>query len=140
MASHISEMEAALASEDEPAAVLHRFIDAEIDSIAKRRDFFFIYYTYLHPQHSDHRLVDVQLDCDCQKQLMDRLREVIARGIANGELVNVDGDYIGAVLMGGIISMYYLGRMRFTEEWDVEEMKACLKKIFFGPVLIGERS
>ena len=141
--SHFSALKAALESEGSPVDKINRLIDAYFDSVNKDMEFFSMYYTHFHPgPKDDPHAGSLNLEFVQKQKLkcIEMTTEVFSDGIRRGYFVGLDPEYLGAALLGMMISFFCFADGKFETERNVDNMSESVKKIFFNSVLIeGEK-
>lgn len=140
--AHFDEIDAALAAEGEPAAVIAGVIDAQLESVNKRRLFFVIYFTHFHPGTIDgysgySGALDHVFMQHRKRKMLVGIKEVFERGIQSKQFANIDSRYLTSALFGMFISFSFLDEENKTEAWDLEEKKSAIKNILFDRTLLS---
>ena len=135
-------MESVLNTDGTPAEIIDELIECQLDSLAKRRLFFTIYFTHFHPGTFDGYAgytgaLDHALMQEKKKNMLDAMDRVFTRGTALGQFAPIQSRYLTAALFGMFISFSFIDGRNTSLDWDVEEMKIAIKQILFEPVLIS---
>jgi AcrR family transcriptional regulator len=139
--AHFDEIDDTLESTGTPAEIIARLIDCQMDSVAKRRLFFVIYFTHFHPGTIDgysgySGALDHVFMQNRKVKMLKAINAVFQRGIENKQFTNIDSRYLTAALFGMFISFSFLDEENTAEAWNLEEKKSALKKILFDRTLV----
>ena len=137
--SHFDELELSLKEGETPRERIASLIDAYIHSMNRRKRFFRVYFTNFHPGAHDEccRLGKEDLIMERRKRVIGQIENVFRKGVEAGQFVGIDPQYLAAAMFGMAISFAFLADHKFAVDgqWDVDGMKAALKKILFNGLL-----
>jgi AcrR family transcriptional regulator len=139
--AHFNEMDCILAGQGTPREIIEALIDGYFSSVQKRRPFFIIYFTHFHPgtvegysgysESLDHSFLQRR-----KVRMLEKMTQVFQTGIEQGSFPPIDSRYLTTALFGMLISFTFSGKGNLSSDWDTEEMKSALGKIFFDRVLL----
>ena len=142
LGAHFDEMGEILDTDGSPQEIIDAIIECQMDSLAKRRLFFTIYFTHFHPGTIDgyagytgalnHAVMQER-----KIAILNSMNSVFRRGIELGQFADINSRFLSTALFGMFISFSFInGRNRISPE-DVQEMKTAIKRILFDRVLIA---
>jgi AcrR family transcriptional regulator len=121
------------------AAVVDRIIDIFVDEILGHSDYMMLYLNYIHARPDAlHQDGNGGFSCihDRKKQQFERLEEVFRQGIEEGVFTDVPPYYLSGALHGILMSTFFTTHFRLGGQWDPDDVKRIVKKIFLEPVLM----
>lgn len=138
MEEYHRKIDEAIFANDDPLDLLMNFIDAYIDLMFRRKDFFKLFFTLVHPSMDAPFFsgLDLEKYIGDRERIIGRLVEIYQEGVKAGTLAPLEPDYVVFSIYGIIISFYYLAEKKFGENWETEKMKDMLKKIVFEKISI----
>jgi|GEM_PF-1994041 len=115
-----------------PLSRIYSFIDKYIDYLSENRSFFFLFYTYVHPRAA----TDQTLHCALERrmQFISILSKVLEEAREKKEIIDLDTDMLLFALYGTMISIFFLALHKYSDQWNIEDMKVGMKTVIFNQV------
>ena len=142
MSHYFEIIESVLLNDTEPLEKLKQYIRAHVIMLNEKKEFFKIFFAYVHPLLADankSNTYDLSSIQQKREYLFSLLQGVVEEGISRRQFKKVDSAYVVAAIFGIHISVYFMQLHRNPNgDWDVEEMERSICSVFFDSILLDE--
>ncbi len=130
LTAHFDGLEAAIEQGGSTLEIVDRLIEFYFDSVVADKAFFSMFYTHFHPGPKDDphaEPLNLEYVQTRKLRLIEMTRKMFEKGVKDGELVDIDPDYLASALLGLLVSFFCFAEVKFKEEWDVEGLKRAVR-------------